>query len=341
MSSSRGLNPLVVEKQMSFTEFQCPSCSARLRLRDRNQLLRTIPCPDCGDDLTLESDRDNNVIATAASTANAKSPQASQKRGTSDLSRIATPRNISLAVAALFLISFLVAVFWPDSSRVSGQPLVQQNVVDVVAPLNEVDVAEQNRPDENSENGNSEPQELQDPDMPGPDDSTDVTPAPDKLPGEVPQVPAAVDAPIPDPQEPAPQPPKSVAPDDGEDGGKKPSENGGEKMAPAAPAPAPEPRPDPVELEKARLAKIERQLDQKILAYEQPEPVALSRLLHEWEELSGASVSFAESVPESARQQQISVQLKNVTVREVLEALLKEAGLLSSNESGKYVIESP
>jgi len=124
---------------MKSIEFQCPSCSARLRLRDRNQLQRRIPCPDCSQPLKLSPDGPNHVVATRIVDDEAeasKAPVAATGRPTNGLapirSRLSDPRVASLLVATLAIMALAVFLLGPgettaDSSgdavaRDDGQP---------------------------------------------------------------------------------------------------------------------------------------------------------------------------------------------------------------------------
>ena len=96
---------------MSLKEFQCPSCSTRLRMRDRNQLQRVIPCPDCGEKLKLEPDGPDNVIAVAQSPV-----RENVSKKTDGYQRFLNPRTVSMIVAALIIMTLGFIVFGPSGS---------------------------------------------------------------------------------------------------------------------------------------------------------------------------------------------------------------------------------
>lgn len=73
---------------MQVSQFPCPHCAARLRLRDRSFAGRTIPCPECHRPVTVALGADGRLTGLPASTA-ATAPQDTDN--TADAHRVPPP----------------------------------------------------------------------------------------------------------------------------------------------------------------------------------------------------------------------------------------------------------
>lgn len=325
---------------MHSIKFQCPSCSARLRLRDRNQLRRKIPCPDCGEPLKLSPDGPHRVVVSRISNAAKDAAPGRAAAPTSVIrAKLSEPRIASLLVATLILVG-LVVILWTSSGTTAESP-GDAVAADETQPV----------PEDQSATGQEVADETPAPEVePNTNDSAKVDDAKSKTTERIASADNSTNA-TSKAGTTEVRPPIEETPDaSNASSGTIESETTPivePDLNPIEPdrkhtEQKPEPPPaDPVESDEERAARVQRKLDQKILAYEQPQPVKLTHLLLEWEELSGVAVEFADDVPAATRQLPVSVKLKNTTVRQILDALLNEAQLTSRSEADKILIVQP
>ena len=223
------------------------------------------------------------------------------------------PTLLGWIVAALFASVLLVVV---NSGRQRGvpdadTPVVAENKTPEAAPQESV---EQNsktsvEPDPNSPRAN--------------DQSPEEAKAKDN--SEQPPPDATKDSPR-DSQPPA-------APDPAE----KPA---AEEPKPVPVPPAPEPAPAPASFVLSSEA-IEAKLRQKIARFDQPKPVAFVKLLDTVEELAGVPIVWDLGVEEEQLQKLVTIRLKETTVGEILDTLLKQVGLDRRTVEGKIELLPP
>ena len=314
---------------MSVVHFQCPSCQAPLRLENRALFVgRSFDCPDCRETLLIEADGSTGVKARPlppiASTKNPSSATTSLPPRTADktnshrvtdlgvllpgrpsvgdrLSR--RPAVLGWIVAALCAVILFVAVSPNRQPGPSGvDPLNVAAANSEAASSKEPDPAashKQPKSDGDDTTAMNDANELK-------ADANPVLPVP-PLPAEATVEPPRDNKPNTDvagPDEKPPvDPPKPVAP----------------------PAPAP-----------STPEAIEAKLQQKIARFDQAKPVAFIKVLDTIEELAGVPIVWdLERVDEQHLQKNVTLSLKQTTVAEILDTLLKQVGLERRTIEGK------
>ncbi len=326
---------------MPVVHFQCPSCQAPLRLENRALFVgRTFDCPDCGESLLIEADGSTGVKAkrsvtptrrvSEGSAINSVAPSPARPMGHEAVSKV-SDRGVDLQspmsawdrlshrpalwgwiVAALFAVVVLVVV---NSGRQQGHTAAD---TPVVAKNKALETAPQESAEQNSK--------------------TAIEPAPDssKPNDQTPGVAANTEAAKPnDNSEP---PPPAVSKDSPRDSKPPAAADAAEKPAAEElkPVPVPPP-PEPVPASLALSAEaIEAKLRQKIARFDQPKPVAFVKLLDTIEELAGVPIVWdLDRVTDEQLQQPVTIRLKETTVGEILDTLLKQAGLERRTVEGK------
>ncbi|MFM9962936.1 MAG: hypothetical protein ACKV2Q_17145 [Planctomycetaceae bacterium] len=332
---------------MSVVHFQCPSCQAPLRLENRALFVgRTFDCPDCGESLLIEADGSTGVIAKRSRPSDRRASQGSDRpsaipsvtrRGSSVASSKVSDRGVDLQapssvwvrlsgrpvllgwiVAALFASVLLVVV---NSGRDRRLPNENAPVVADIKPaekkVDESKSSEESPPDSANPNSklaiDSDPQpskpsnaaanndapQLQDNSQPPPADvGNDLSPG-NKLSAE----PAPVENPA------------AIEP------------------LPVAVPPPPEPAAESFVLTPEAIAA---KLGQKIASFHQPKAVPFVKLLDTVEELAGVPIVWdLDRVTDEQLQKSVTLRLKETTVGEILDTLLKQVGLERRIVEGK------
>ena len=328
---------------MSVVHFQCPLCQAPLRLENRALFVgRTFDCPDCGESLLIEADGNTGVKAKRSHTparrasegpeASAAKPSLARRASHESASKVSDrgldlqspksawdrlsrrPALLGWVVAALFATVLLVVV---NSGRQRGvpetdTPVVAENKTPKNAPQ---ESAEQNSKTAVEPDPNSPPANDQSPDATKPKDNSEQ-PLPD----------ATKDSPRDS------QPPAAADP------AEKPA---AEEPKPVQIPPAPEPAPAPASFVLSAEA-IEAKLRQKITRFDQPKPVAFVKILDTVEELAGVSIVWdLDRVADEQLQQPVTIRLKETTVGEILDTLLKQVRLERRTVEGKIELLPP
>jgi hypothetical protein len=326
---------------MSVVHFQCPSCQAPLRLENRALFVgRMFDCPDCAESLLIEADgstgvkakrshtparraseriKTNNSVLSRARRASVEaaskvsdlgvdlqSPQTAWDR----LSR--RPVLLGWIVAALFAVVLLIVVNSGRQPELSpaDTPVVAEKKIPAFAPQ---------EPDEQNSKTVVEP----DPALP---------PANDKSPDAT-----AFDAAMPkDNSEPLTL---DVAKDSPLDSKPPTAEKPTAEEAKPVPIPPP-PEPATVSLVLS-VEAIEAKLQQNIVRFEQPKPIAFVKLLDTVEELAGVPIVWdLDRVADEQLQKPVTIRLKETTVAEILDTLLKQVGLERQIAAGKIELRS-
>ena len=160
---------------MSFQEFPCPHCSARLRVRDRTWIGRTLDCPDCQRTLTVEVSDADKVVGRPLPLAKvaAKSvprDRARKDRWTSFTTQckqwLSKPLSILTALALAVVGLVMLMVLWSPTAPPNRQRRVREPApiaiasheenTDVLQPVaqpdpNPLPVAEPKEPEPNAE----------------------------------------------------------------------------------------------------------------------------------------------------------------------------------------------
>lgn len=329
---------------MSVVHFQCPSCQAPLRLENRALFVgRTFDCPDCGESLLIEADGTAGVKAkrfitparraSKGAETSATAPSRMRRAGLDTTAKVSDrgvdlqppmsawdrlsrrPALLGWIVAALFASVLLVVI---NSGRQRGvpetdTPVVAENKTPETAPQ---ELAEQNSKTVVEPNRNSPRTNGQLPDESKPKDNLEQPPpdATKDSPRDS-QPPAAADP----AEKPAAEEPKPV---------------------PVPPAPEPTPVAVPASFVLSTEA-IETKLRQKIARFDQPKPVAFVKLLDTVEELAGVRIVWDLAVEEEQLQKLVTVRLKETTVGEILDTLLKQVDLERRNIEGKIELRLP
>ncbi len=328
---------------MSVVHFQCPSCQAPLRLENRALFVgRTFDCPDCGESLLIEANGSTGVKAKrfSASTRRAsEGPENSAanlslaRRASHETASKVSDRGVDLQsprsawerlsrrpallgwiVAALFASMLLVVVNFGRQRGVpeTDTPVVAENKTPETAPQ---ESAEQNS-------------------------KTTIEPDPDSPPANDPSPDATK------PKDNSEQPPPDVSKDSPRDSQPPAAADPAEK--PAAEEPKPVPVPPPPEPAPATASfvlsseAIETKLRQKIARFDQPKPVAFVKLLDTVEELAGVPIVWdLDRVTDEQLQKPVTIRLKETTVGEILDTLLKQVGLDRRTVEGKIELLPP
>lgn len=326
---------------MSVVHFQCPSCQAPLRLENRALFVgRLFDCPDCGDSLLIENDGGTGVKAKRSQLPTQCVREATQTSATDStpsrrvrletVSKVSDrgvdlqspmsmwdrlsrrPALLGWIVAALFAIVLLVVVSPGRKRKVpeTDTPAVGENKVPKAASQKP---SEQNLPtavDPNLTTSKKDDQPvdveatgvIEKPDPPAPDVAKDL-PRDGKLPEEAPPT-----------EKPATEAPQ-----------------------PVAVPPPPEPAPVSTVLSAET---IEAKLRQKITSFEQMKPVAFVKLLDTIEELAGVPIVWdLDRVTDEQLQKTVTIRLKETTVGEILDTLLKQVGLERRSAEGKIELQ--
>jgi hypothetical protein len=86
---------------------------------------------------------------------------------------------------------------------------------------------------------------------------------------------------------------------------------------------------------------IEAKLQQNIVRFEQPKPIAFVKLLDTVEELAGVPIVWdLDRVADEQLQKPVTIRLKETTVAEILDTLLKQVGLERQIAAGKIELRS-
>ncbi|MBC7818262.1 MAG: hypothetical protein IAG10_15355 [Planctomycetaceae bacterium] len=329
---------------MSVVHFQCPSCQAPLRLENRALFVgRTFDCPDCGESLLIEADGNTGVKAKRSNTTgrhasegietSAANPSLARRASFETASKVSDrgvdlqspmpawdrlsrrPALLGWIVAALFAVVLLVVM---NPGRGRGLP-------DAAMP-----VAADNKTPE------AIPQESA-------NQNTAVKPDPvsSKSNDQIPDAAGITDAEKnKDHSEP---PPSDVSKDSPRDNKPPATTDPAEKLAPEEPKPVavpPPPEPAPASLALSTEA-IESKLRQKIARFDQVKPVAFVKLMDSVEELAGVPIVWDLRITEEQFQKLVTIRLKETTVGEILDTLLKQVGLERRIVEGKIELRLP
>ena len=312
---------------MSVVHFQCPSCQAPLRLENRALFVgRTFDCPDCRETLLIEADGSTGVKAKLSPKPARRANEGSDATNRADpaLARRASVTTHS-KVADLGVSLQARPSIWDRWSR---RPAV---LGWIVAALFAVILFVAVRPSRESESSNTDLSIIAEPDSQT--SASKDAPATEanqqsKLVAEA--VPALNDenelkanAP---PNLPVPPPPADATIDPPLDGQPKPEPVRANDKPPDEP-----PKPAPLTPEE-----VEAKLQQKIARFDQTKPVAFVKVLDTIEELAGVPIVWdLERVDEKHLQKSVTLSLKQTTVAEILDTLLKQVGLERRTIEGK------
>ena len=326
---------------MSVVHFQCPSCRAPLRLENRALFVgRRFDCPDCGDSLLIENDGNSGVKANRSQlptrgvsegTQTSAADSSPSRRARLEMASRVSDRGVDLQspmsvwdrlsrrpallgwiVAALFAIVLLVMV---SSGRKRE------------APKTDTPVVGENKAPKAASQESSEQNPSTDLD---PDSATSKK---DDQPVDAGAT-AVLEKPDDKTEPPVTDVPKELPRDS------KLSEEAApnEKLATEVPQPvAVPPPPEPVPVSTAlSVEAIEMKLRQKIVSFEQSKPVAFVKLLDTIEELAGVPIVWdLDRVADEQLQKPVTIRLKETTVGEILDTLLKQVDLERRSVEGK------
>ncbi len=322
---------------MSVVQFQCPSCQAPLRLQNRALFVgRAFDCPDCHESLLIEADGSAGVKAKVLPRSDKLARRASEGSSMAEtldpsLARRASLKNTPSAsdlgvilqppmsawdrlsrrpaalgwiVAALFAVMLLIVV---NSGRERRQ---SESVPPVAADSQSAENGTDNksRPSQTDEQ-NSKAVAEADPTVLEENAAKAVT----KL--ELP---------------PLPEPPSDDKPN---------AEAVPVVEKPPAEEPKPAVPPAPAVLSPEA---VEAKLRQKIVRFDQPKPVPFVKILDTIEELAGVPIVWdLDRVDDEQLQKPVTLQLKQTTVGEILDTLLKQVGLERRTVEGRIELHPP
>ena len=328
---------------MSVVHFQCPSCQAPLRLQNRALFVgRTFDCPDCHESLLIEADGSAGVKAKplprfgkrarraseGSSVPTVGDPLLARRAGLKSASSVSDlgvslqspptvwdrlsrrPGALGWTVAALFAMTLLVVV---NSGRDQGRSKVVPPVVDKSPVASSVSNDNSAPADPVGQNSNA---------------VTELDPTLSET--DAKQVVATLEIP------PLPEP-ATVAERPGDA-----NQNANAALAPENPV-AGEPKPaDPPARVVLSPEAVAAKLGQKIARFDQPKPVPFVKVLDTVEELAGVSIVWdLDRVDDEQLQKPVTLQLKQTTVGEILDSLLKQVGLERRTVEGKIELHPP
>ncbi len=324
---------------MSVVPFQCPSCQAPLRLQNRALFVgRAFDCPDCHESLLIEADGSAGVKAKVLPRSDKPTRSVREESGATPVDAPSLARRASLKttssvsdlgvvlqppmsawdrlsrrpavlgwiVAALFAVILLIVV---NSGRERGP---SESVPPVAADSQSTGNASDNksRPSQTDEQNTKTVTEA-DPTIP----EENATKAVTKLERPPPPEPVAVVEP-PHDDKPVPI---------------------GEKPPAEEPKPAVPPTPAVLSPEA-----VEAKLQQRIVRFDQPKPVPFVKVLDTVEELAGVPIVWdLDRVDDEQLQKPVTLQLKQTTVGEILDTLLKQVGLERRTVEGRIELHPP
>ena len=323
---------------MSVVHFQCPCCQAPLRLENRALFVgRMFDCPDCSESLLIEADGNSGVKAkrlrasaqgTSEGTEIGASHSSRPSRATRETASKVSDRGVDLQSPRSVwdrlsrrpaLLGWIVAAFCAVVLLAvvnSGRPKRLADVDTLVADDKKTaEVASQELPEPNLQ-----PADKLDPPLPESNEQPPVA-----------VVASVTTKPHDKPDESIPDVAKDSIPDRVPPAGLKPAVE--EPMPAAVPAP-PEPAAAPASIVNS-VEAIETRLRQRIARFDQVKPVALVKLLDTVEELAGVPIVWDLHIADEQFQKQVTVRLKETTVGEILDTLLKQVGLERRIVEGK------
>lgn len=298
----------------SIVQFQCPSCQAPLRLQNRALFVgRAFDCPDCHESLLIEADGLAGVTAKALRRASLKTGSNVSDLGitlqppVSAWERLSRrPAALGWIVAALFAVILLIVV------NPSGDRGHSESVLPVTPDSQSAGSASDNK-SVTSQTDQEESKVAAEPAPTIPD--SDATKVVAKL--EIP--------PLPEPAV-VVEPPRD------------------DKSVPVVEkTPAEESKPA-VPLTPAVLSPeaVEAKLRQKIARFDQSKPVPFVKVLDTVEELAGVPIVWdLERVDDEQLQKPVTLQLKQTTVGDILDTLLKQVGLERRTVDGRIELHPP
>lgn len=289
---------------MPVVHFQCPSCQAPLRLENRALFVgRNFDCPDCRETLLIEADGSTGVKAKA--TPSSESAKSLAREPVDELSS-RTVNVLGIPRQSLWdrlsrrpaLLGWIVAALFGVILLIAVSPGRQPTSSEVDSSNIEPVTTEAAAKEKSDAVESFERQSK--PVM----EEALVADAAPVLP--VPSLPM-----IEPPPDDKPNP--AVARTDG-------------KLPVQQPMPAAPPTPE----------AIEAKLQQKIARFDQAKPVAFVKVLETVEELAGVPIVWdLERVDEQHLQKTVTLSLKQTTVAEILDTLLKQVGLERRTVEGK------
>lgn len=322
---------------MSVVRFQCPACDAPLRLQNRALFVgRALDCPDCHEPLLIEADGSDGVKAkplprspkpvrsagegaSASENDNHSLPHRARLKAASNVSDLgislqAPPsawdrlcrRPAALgwfAAAVLAVILLIVVKPWGDQRRSESAEPAAKDVHPVDDASNKLPLAQK---------GEQNSQAAADAEPKHPETDRAEAVAKIEIP-PLPESPAVVDParddkPVPLVEKPAVEEPKPPMP------------TGPVVLSPEA---------------------VEAKLRQKISRFDQSKPAPFVKVLDTIEELAGIPIVWdLDRVDDVQLQKPVTLQLKQTTVGEILDTLLKQVGLERRTVEGKIELNS-
>ena len=318
---------------MSVVHFQCPSCQAPLRLENRALFVgRTFDCPDCHETLLIEAEGSTGVKAKSKPKSTRRDNEGSPLVAASDPS-LARRANVE-AVSKVAVLGFSLPARPSIWDRLSRRPAVLGWIVAALfAVILFVAVSPGHKPAQSeadspsivkSDSGTSASKDAHS------EESTeqskmDIEVAPDSIDSNELKADAPPSLPVPPlPAEVTIEPPRDNKPNTDVVGAD-------EKPPVDPPKPASPPAPAPLTAEA-----VEAKLQQKIVRFDQSKPVAFVKVLDTLEELAGVPIVWdLENVDEQHLQKAVTLSLKQTTVAEILDTLLKQVRLERRTVEGK------
>ena len=315
---------------MSVAQFQCPSCQAPLRLQNRALFVgRTFDCPDCHKSLLIEADGSTGVKAKQLPAT--RQPTRSASEGSPNHSGVATSPASQTSRASVSTASNLRASLLPPSSaldRLSRRPdalgwvvaaLFAVILLVVVKPGRERAQTESTPPikkqPQPTESASNYKLTIDKPDKVRPKIAAELDPAVPEI--DSPKVVTKLELP------PLPEPASVV------------------ELAPVVEKPPAEEPKSAIPIVLSPEA-VEAKLRQKIVRFDQTKPVPFVKVLDTVEELAGVPIVWdLDRVDDEQLQKPVTLQLKQTTVGEILDTLLKQVGLERRTVEGRIELHPP
>lgn len=285
---------------MSVVHFQCPSCQAPLRLQNRALFVgRSFDCPDCHESLLIEADGSAGVKAK---------PLPRSEKIASNISGLAVALQSPMSAWDRLsrrpaMLGWIVAALLAVILLIVVNPGRDREKTESISPIAADSQLTGSGPDNRASTSPSDEQNSKaaiEPDPRIPDADATKTIAKLELP------------PLPEPAT-VVEPPRD----------NKPPAEGLKPAVPPAPAVlSPE--------------AIEAKLRQKIVRFDQIKSAPFVKVLDTVEELAGVPIVWdLDRVDDEQLQKPVTLQLKQTTVGEILDTLLKQVGLERSTIEGK------
>lgn len=275
-----------------------------MRLQNRALFVgRTFDCPDCHESLLIEADGSTSVKAKPLPATRQPTRNVSKHVPNSNGVVVSPPHPSAWdrLIRRPAVLGWIVAAVFAVILLIVVRPGRDRALTESVPPTKEEPSPTESAPDNKPA--------IEKPGKVNPEAVAELEPVVPKI--DSPKVVANLELP------PLPEPPAVVVP------------------APVAEKP-PEETPKPVAPAVLSAEAVEAKLQQKIVSFDQAKPVPFIKVLDSVEELAGVPIVWdLDRVDDEQLQKPVTLQLKQTTVGEILDTLLKQVGLERRTVEGR------